>query len=71
MVQCTTDIMDSISNDETNFNGDGIDRLHKETNQINVSYRMRLDPNSIGLRFAKESNGGVEVTDVLFGTTEF
>jgi len=70
MVQGATEIMNSISNDETNFSGYRSDRLDKKTNIINFGYRMRLDTNSIGLRFTEESDSRVEITEVLLGTTQ-
>ena len=60
-----------VAQDKADVTGDGLDGLSYETDVVDFGYAMRLGRQDIGLRFTEYSDSRVQITDVLFGTTEF
>jgi hypothetical protein len=71
MIQRGSQIMDCVSNDETDFIWDGINGFDVEGCVLNLGYCVRPSSNCIGLRVAKKPNPLVQIEDVLLGPLNF
>ena len=71
MVESTPNVMDCITSNERNFQGNGIDTFHEESCVSNLGYRVRLYPDGVWLCFNEITNSQIEISDVFFGPFDF
>jgi hypothetical protein len=67
MVQSTSEIVNGITENESNIGRNGLDLSDEKRRMVNCGYRVWLGSDSIGIRVEKGLNADIKVTDMLFG----
>ena len=71
MVQGTSKIVDGIPYEENDVCRHSPNVTDIKSRMLDCGYRVRLGPNSIGLRFTERANSDIQVVNVLFGPFNF